>query len=251
MLSTYLGTESYMAPEILLRQTYSGPAVDLFAAGVILFIWIAGTPPFRKADPQNDPHYKCLCINKMNAFWSAHERGKPTQNGIPFFSEAFRNLMNAMFALDPALRPTISEIKTHEWYNGETVSMEYIKSEFEQRKAVVEAKLEQQKKQKEEEKKKAELEAQKKNVTPNMMIFNGVRTFRCLGAELEMMDDKIKENFDVNIKRTCHQYFSKCNHPERELMIALDPDTAFKYLLVGCQKVLNDFEVSKKTYKVI
>jgi serine/threonine protein kinase len=38
MLNTYKGTAGYMAPEIHLGQPYSGQKVDLFAAGVLLFI---------------------------------------------------------------------------------------------------------------------------------------------------------------------------------------------------------------------
>ena len=38
---TRRGTESYMAPEINLGKAYHGPVVDLFAAGIILFIMIA------------------------------------------------------------------------------------------------------------------------------------------------------------------------------------------------------------------
>jgi len=40
-LKTKLGTLNYMAPEILLKQPYQGPAIDLFAAGIILFIMVA------------------------------------------------------------------------------------------------------------------------------------------------------------------------------------------------------------------
>lgn len=38
---TKLGTESYMAPEIHQRKPYNGASVDLFAAGIILFIIVA------------------------------------------------------------------------------------------------------------------------------------------------------------------------------------------------------------------
>lgn len=58
ILHTVLGTESYMAPEIFIDKNYNGCAVDLFAAGIVLFIMVAGTPPFAKADPNKDPHYK-------------------------------------------------------------------------------------------------------------------------------------------------------------------------------------------------
>jgi len=58
-LTTHLGTPNYMAPEIHLNQPYEGKEVDLFAAGIILFIMVAGNPPFTTATP-NDPFYRAL-----------------------------------------------------------------------------------------------------------------------------------------------------------------------------------------------
>jgi serine/threonine protein kinase len=39
-MKTVLGTYGYMAPEIILQQPYNGVEIDLFAAGVILFITV-------------------------------------------------------------------------------------------------------------------------------------------------------------------------------------------------------------------
>lgn len=64
-----------MAPEIHMRAPYSGISVDLFAAGIILFIMYAGSPPFVKAEPK-DGYYKFLCTSKNEVFWTAHSRGK-------------------------------------------------------------------------------------------------------------------------------------------------------------------------------
>jgi len=51
LLKTYLGTQSYMAPEIHLGKSYSGASVDLFAAAIILFIMVTKRPPFYSANP--------------------------------------------------------------------------------------------------------------------------------------------------------------------------------------------------------
>jgi len=45
VLRTKLGTAGYMAPEVL-EHHYEGKSVDIFAAGVILFVMYAGSPPF-------------------------------------------------------------------------------------------------------------------------------------------------------------------------------------------------------------
>lgn len=49
LLSSYRGTFTYMAPEIKEGKTYNGLKVDLFSAGVILFILIRGIFPFKEA----------------------------------------------------------------------------------------------------------------------------------------------------------------------------------------------------------
>ena len=46
LLTTHLGTESYMAPEIHEHKEYDGKTIDLFALGVILFIMKSQNPPF-------------------------------------------------------------------------------------------------------------------------------------------------------------------------------------------------------------
>ena len=56
---TILGTFGYMAPEIFIKDHnhyngYNGAQVDLFASAIILFIMVAGHPPFNRADPQKD-----------------------------------------------------------------------------------------------------------------------------------------------------------------------------------------------------
>lgn len=58
-LTTKLGTEPYMAPEIHEGKKYSGEAVDLFATAIVLFIMVAGTPPFNKASI-DDFFYKLI-----------------------------------------------------------------------------------------------------------------------------------------------------------------------------------------------
>ena len=63
LCKTTLGTELYMAPEIHLGQEYNPQQVDLFASAVILFIMVAGHPPFSAASPK-DSYYKALVTGK-------------------------------------------------------------------------------------------------------------------------------------------------------------------------------------------
>ena len=56
-LSTRVGTECYMAPELITGHRYDGAKVDIFEIGVLLFIMYTGYPPFSKA-AGDDYYYK-------------------------------------------------------------------------------------------------------------------------------------------------------------------------------------------------
>lgn len=172
-LSTVLGTESYMAPEIHLRQPYSGSAVDLFACGIILFIMVSGTPPFMKADPK-DNYYKMICINRNSLFWEAHEKPKQKLPGQNFFSEDFRSLINSMFALDPAQRLSLAEVKAHPWYKGKTCSVADIKYNFLNKRKEIDIKLAKLK----EEKKLAKKQYQALQEQNNIQVGGGAREWK-------------------------------------------------------------------------
>jgi serine/threonine protein kinase len=124
-LKTRLGTESYMAPEIHLRQPYEGASVDLFALGVILFIMFTQHPPFSKATA-DDAFYKCLMTGKFETFWKAHAKKKP--GGDSFFSDEFKHLIMCMVAYNPSDRLSMEQIKSHPWFlNGPVASLDEVR----------------------------------------------------------------------------------------------------------------------------
>jgi serine/threonine protein kinase len=83
-----------MAPEIILKQKYKASSADVFACGIILFIMLAGHPPFSSANPK-DRYYACLARNKPELFWKAHSKRKPGQDA--FFSDDFKNLCEGIW----------------------------------------------------------------------------------------------------------------------------------------------------------
>lgn len=118
------GSPNYMAPELFTKKPYGGEKVDLFAAGVLLFIMVARHPPFKVAAMQ-DARYKLFCFQN-EVFWKKMAAGKPP--GV--FSAEFKALVNELLAFNPSMRPSISEIKSHPWYNGPTLSQEEFTKEL-------------------------------------------------------------------------------------------------------------------------
>lgn len=60
-LKSYLGTKTYMAPEIKLKIPYDGKKVDIFSVGVIMFIIVHGIFPFQEA--KKDEYFYRLLMN--------------------------------------------------------------------------------------------------------------------------------------------------------------------------------------------
>lgn len=247
-LHTILGTESYMAPEIHLKKPYSGPSVDLFATGIILFILISGTPPFAKADPKSDPHYKLICAGRNDVFWKAHERSKTKPPGQEnFYSLEFRDLMNALLSLDPASRPTIEQIKNHAWYNGAVVDENILKSEFSQRKKLVDAELQRQREAKQKQKLMAKMQTHHAQGA-----FTGIKPFRSLEVEMENDIAKELENkLDLNAKREIQDYQPATGFKATtEVFTVMSPEFIFKLLCKISKDNLTDFSVSNSQYKI-
>lgn len=142
-LKTRCGTLNYMAPEIHLNQPYNGQQVDIFSAGIILFIMVASHPPFTTAEPK-DPFYRCIGANREEIFWQIHSKNKPDENN--FFSESFKSLVQQMLQLDPTLRPTIEDICKHPWMQGDVPSFDQVQDEFTERDIRNQTLIEEQKK---------------------------------------------------------------------------------------------------------
>jgi serine/threonine protein kinase len=102
------GTSLYMAPEISETQAYSGAPVDLWSAGVVLFIMLTSFPPFQHAC-KSDYWYDCVVQGRHDLFWKT----------LSFLSlsEDAKKIISRLLCADPNQRITIQEILSHPWLN--------------------------------------------------------------------------------------------------------------------------------------
>jgi len=102
-MKTACGTPGYVAPEILNATGY-GSAVDMWSAGVILYILLCGYPPF-----YNDNDAK-LFESIMAANYYFHS---PYWDNI---SKEAKDVIRALLVVDPAERLTAAQTKEMEWF---------------------------------------------------------------------------------------------------------------------------------------
>lgn len=104
--STVSGTVGYTAPEVITNKLYSA-AADVFSAGVLLFIMLAGYPPFRSTDDKRtltrtvQGHYEM-----PEKYWS----------GV---SEEAKNLVRRMLMVRISARIKVDEVLSHPWLTRE------------------------------------------------------------------------------------------------------------------------------------
>lgn len=108
-MRTELGTRGYMAPEILENVKYD-EKTDVFAAGVILFICLAGFPPFQNA-VASDWWFDKLQKHKYRLFWMAHER-------TASFTPEAKELIQKMLEPNPKNRYTTAQVLESPFLNS-------------------------------------------------------------------------------------------------------------------------------------
>jgi hypothetical protein len=112
-----------MAPEILLHDGYDGGKADVWSMGVVLFILLAGNPPFQLAR-RGDWWFNALLDNDWDRFWKAHRKYAPH---FPVAAQAF---LSSLFQPDPFLRPSSKQLLSHEWLQGPSFTPGQLKHEM-------------------------------------------------------------------------------------------------------------------------
>ena len=104
LLHIACGTPLYVAPDMLRRDSSGyGREVDLWSAGVLLFVMIGGYPPFYDED-----NVKLL----MAVQEGEYDFPSPYWDGI---SPSCKDLIDKLLVVDPATRLTAQQTLAHPW----------------------------------------------------------------------------------------------------------------------------------------
>ena len=120
-LHSHCGTPMYIAPEIILstkEKGYKGFPVDIWSAGIALYIMLSGKLPFNLDDDFQDDFdgYNNNNIkekNKKLKYEIVHKEPKYIEK----ISDEARNLLNGLLNKNPLKRLTCDQILNHPWFS--------------------------------------------------------------------------------------------------------------------------------------
>jgi serine/threonine protein kinase len=107
-LSDSAGTYHFFAPESCGGDPYSGYGADVWALGVILWVFAFGTVPFMSADNNPQELFDLIADCKLEF--------PKASTGI---SKEWRALLEGVLVKDAAQRLTLAQIKDHAWLKTE------------------------------------------------------------------------------------------------------------------------------------
>jgi len=132
VMKTSIGTEQYAAPEILEGKEYTD-SVDIFSMGVMLFIALAGTMPWRMADYKKDKWYRWVHKRRWKEFFEYHKRSHT-------FTIDQIAILTGILEPDPEKRWTLKDIQRCRWYRGRKNDQKEVSHIMRKRKRSVEKK---------------------------------------------------------------------------------------------------------------
>jgi serine/threonine protein kinase len=114
------GTENYRPPELREGRVEHPFAVDIYSAGIVLFVLkTGGRLPFGEEDWYNTSSITGKLKTKPEEFWDVHSR---FHEKLDFFDHDFREIFSSLIEPDPAKRIKIEDIKKNKWFCKETYS---------------------------------------------------------------------------------------------------------------------------------
>lgn len=103
-----VGSPYYVAPEVLLK--YYGPQIDVWSAGVILYILLSGVPPFWAESESGI--FRQILKGKLDI------ESEPWPN----ISDSAKDLMKQMLEKDPRKRISAHDVLCHPWIVDDRVA---------------------------------------------------------------------------------------------------------------------------------
>ena len=98
-LSTFCGSLYFAAPELLNAKIYTGPEVDIWSFGVVLYVLVCGKVPF---DDQSMP--------------ALHAKIKRGHVEYPvWLSTECKHILSRMLVTNPSARASLNEVLNHGW----------------------------------------------------------------------------------------------------------------------------------------
>mmetsp|Transcript_36896 Transcript_36896/g.56659 ORF Transcript_36896/g.56659 Transcript_36896/m.56659 type:complete len:176 (-) Transcript_36896:19-546(-) len=101
------GKESYMSPEIRSRTEFDGFSIDIWSAGVMLFMLLVGQKPFEMAHTL-DWRFRLAQTQRLPELLNSL---------APDLSDEAIDLLNGMLQVDPNRRFTFQRVRDHQWMN--------------------------------------------------------------------------------------------------------------------------------------
>lgn len=117
-LSTFCGSLYFAAPELLNARVYTGPEVDVWSFGVVLYVLVCGKVPF---DDQSMPalHAKIKRGLVEYPVWLSAGKSSVFNRNLRQATKRHpvecKHLLSRMLVTNPSARATLQEVMSHSW----------------------------------------------------------------------------------------------------------------------------------------
>lgn len=115
---SFSGTKTYMAPEVIFRQSYDASKSDVWSLGVVLFLLCADTKPYSDCETFQDllkcRYYKTLIRKRWSYWWGLHNKNILVSR----FSRDLSILIQNVLDSDTDTRYSLNRMSKDKWFNN-------------------------------------------------------------------------------------------------------------------------------------